>query len=526
MSRAGMRGAAASWDAVESGRARVAREHGTIRKDAATRIALVYPSPYRAAMSSLGYQQIYRRLNDITGLAADRAMLPDDVAAARAAGSPLYTLEGERPVGDYPLLAFSVAYELELAGLVDCLELSGVPVLASDRDDRHPLVIAGGPLTFSNPVPLAPFCDVIVVGEGDELATELITAAAAVGWRKGPLLAALRGRPGYYLPDFDGDTPPPVARADDALLPACSAIITPDAELADMFMIEPARGCSRGCTYCVMRRSTNGGMRIVAPADVLVRIPDAARRVGLVGAAVTDHPGIAEIVRGVVDGGREVGISRLRADKLDDELVGLLARGGYRTLTVAGDGASERMRRVIERSTKEAHLLESARLAAVHKLRTVKIYMMVGVPGETDDDIDELVHFTGALLEVHPRIAYGVAPFVAKRHTPLDGAPFAGLAVVEARLTRLRRGLQQYRGKAEMRPTSARWAWVEYMLAQGDRRAGLALLDAHRAGGSFAAYKAAFAARGAEPTGPRARVPSSAEVIALRRRTRAIDAAP
>ncbi len=504
---------------------RLARERGTIRKDAPTRIALVYPSPYRAAMSSLGYQQIYRRLNELPGMAADRAVLPDDVAADRGSGQRLITLETERPVGDYPLLAFSVAYELEIAGLIDCLELAGVPVLAADRDDRHPLVIAGGPLTFSNPVPLAPYCDVIVVGEGDQLASELVTTAAEVGWRRSELVAALAGRPGYYLPPVHGGSPPPVARADDALLPARSVIITPDAELADMFLIEPARGCSRGCTYCVMRRSTNGGMRIVAPADVLAAIPAHARRVGLVGAAVTDHPGIAEIVRGVVDGGREIGISSLRADKLDDELVGLLARGGYRTLTVAADGASERMRRVVERSTKEAHLLESARLAAVHGLRTVKIYMMVGVPGETDDDIDELVRFTGELLAVHPRIAYGVAPFVAKRHTPLDGAPFAGLDVVERRLARIRRGLAPFRGKAELRPTSARWAWVEYMLAQGDERAGLAVLDAHKAGGSFAAYKAAFAARGAEPTGPRARVPSSAEVIALRRKVRVVDQA-
>ena len=524
-SRSTSRSAGAGWDAEEAARARVAGEHGTIHKDAATRIALVYPSPYRAAMSSLGYQQIYRLLNAVPGLAADRAMLPDDAAAARAAGAPLYTLEGLRPVATYPLLAFSVAYELELAGLIDCLDLAHIPVLARDRDDHHPLVVAGGPLTFSNPVPLAPYCDVIVVGEGDELALELVATAASVGWRRAALIDALRGRPGFYLPDVHGGTPPPVARADDAQLPARSVIITPDAELADMFLVEPARGCSRGCTYCVMRRSTNGGMRIVAPAEVLASIPAAARRVGLVGAAVTDHPGIAEIVRGVVDGGREVGISSLRADKLDDELVGLLARGGYRTLTVAGDGTSERMRRVIERSTKERHLLESARLAAVHQLRTLKIYMMVGVPGETDDDIDELIRFTGALLEVHPRVAYGVAPFVAKRNTPLDGTDFAGLAVVEARLARLRKGLAVYRGKAEMRPTSARWAWVEYMLAQGDERAGLAVLDAHRAGGSFAAYKAAFAERGAVPTGPRARVPSSAEVIALRRRTRDVEAA-
>ena len=504
------------WDAERDVAARLASERGTIVREAETRIALCYPSPYRAAMSSLGYQHIYRRLNAIPDVAADRAVRPDDLEAA--AGQPWLTLERSQPVATYPLLAFSVAYELELLGMIECLGLASIPALAAERDDRHPLIVAGGPLTFSNPVPLAPYVDVIVMGEGDALAGELVLTARDCGWNRDRLLAALAGRPGFYLPSVHGDTPPPIAAADDELLPARSQILTPDAELADMFMTEAARGCSRGCTYCVMRRSTNGGMRVVPTADVLGGIPAEARRVGLVGAAVTDHPDIRAIVRGVVDGGRQVGISSLRADKLDDELVGLLARGGYRTLTVAADGVSERMRRVVERSTQEKHLLATAALAARHQLTTVKIYMMVGVPTETDADVDELVRFSGELTKLHPKVAFGVAPFVAKRHTPLDGSPFAGIDVVEDRLERLRRGLGVYKGKAIVRPTSARWAWVEYMLAQGDQRAGLAVLDAHAAGGSFAAWKKAFIARGATPTGPRARVPSTAEIIALRRR--------
>jgi radical SAM superfamily enzyme YgiQ (UPF0313 family) len=339
--------------------------------------------------------------------------------------------------------------------------------------------------------------------------------------------AALAGRPGYYLPHVHGEQLPPVAAASDALLPARSVILTPHTELADMFLTESARGCSRGCTYCVMRRSTNGGMRIVARDRVIAGIPAGARRVGLVGAAVTDHPDIAGIVRAVVEGGREVGISSLRADKLDDELVGLLARGGYRTLTVAADGASERMRRVVERSTQAKHLLRSAELAAAHRLHTLKVYMMLGVPGETDADVDELVALSKELAAIHPRVAYGLAPFVAKRNTPLDGTPFAGINLVEARIARLRKGLSAagLGGKVAVRPTSARWAWIEYMLAQGESNAGLAVMDAHRAGGSFADYKKAFAARGVVPTGPRARVPSSQELIALRRQRLASPAA-
>jgi radical SAM superfamily enzyme YgiQ (UPF0313 family) len=209
-----------------------------------------------------------------------------------------------------------------------------------------------------------------------------------------------------------------------------------------------------------------------------------------------------------------VGISSLRADRLTDELVGLLRRGGYRTLTVASDGASERLRVQIERKTYERHLVQAAELARRHGLGVLKLYMMVGLPGEEDADIDELVRFTLALTRIHPKVALGVAPFVAKRNTPLDGEPFDGIERVERKLARLRRGLA---GRAVVRPTSARWAWVEYMLAQGDSRAGLAALDAHRAGGSFAAWKKAFAARGAAPTGPVARVPTTRELLSLRR---------
>jgi radical SAM superfamily enzyme YgiQ (UPF0313 family) len=464
-------------------RSRLADEQGTLRREAERRAALVYPSPYHVGMSSLGFQAAYRLFHQTPGWTAERAFLPDKVVP----GQPLLTYEGERPVGDCHLIAFSVAYELEVTGLFDCLTLSGLPVLASERDARHPLVLAGGPLTFSNPLPLGAFVDVVLLGEAEELLPQVLQLLADTP--RAAQLDALAAVPHVWVPSLHGEKLPPVARADDALLPARSAIITPHTELRSMFLVEPERGCSRGCTYCVMRRSTNGGMRKLPPEVVLAAIPPEARRVGLVGAAVTDHPKIRDIVRALVDGGREVGISSLRADRLDDELVGLLARGGYRTLTTASDGASERLREVIERKTKEKHLVRAAELARAHGMRTLKLYEMLGLPTETDDDIDELVRFSRELSKILPT-ALGVAPFVAKRNTPLDGTPFAGIPEVEAKLERLRRGL---RGAVEVRPTSARWAWVEYVLAQGGIDAGRRALTAHKAGGNFAAWKRAFA---------------------------------
>jgi len=471
---------------------RLADERGTLFSQGALSVALVYPSPYHVGMSSLGYQTVYRLLNGLPEVGAERAFLPDDTVDARRRREPLLTYETARPVADFPVIAFSLAYELELAGLVDCLDLAGVPALAEERrrgGRNFPLVVVGGPLTFSNPVPAGPYADVMVLGESEDLLEPLVSAILEIDDRDA-LLEFLARRPGFYVPSIHGESLPAVAAADNRRLPAFSQVLTPHTELSDMFLIEPERGCHRGCTYCVMRRSTNGGMRTVAPEEVLSRIPDEARRVGLVGAAVTDHPKLPVILQALVDSGREIGISSLRADRLNDEIVGLLKRGGYRTLTTASDGASERLRKDIQRKTSEKHLLRAATLCRDHGLTQLKLYLMLGLPGETMEDIDELGRFCLELGAIAPRLALGIAPFVSKRNTPLDRQPFLDIAEINARLARLRRLVA---GRVELRPTSAKWAWVEYRLAQGGFEAGRAALRATRTGGRFADWRAALA---------------------------------
>lgn len=468
-------------------RERLAAEIGTLRRDAPGRVALVYPSPYPVAMSSLGYQTIYREIHAHPGFVAERAFLPDEPDEP----PPLRTYESGRPVGDYPVIASSVAFELEVAGLVRVLELSGVPPLASERGPRDPFVLLGGPLTFSNPLPLGPFADAVLLGEADQTVHAALDVLAEAPTRADACRRLADAIDSCWVPALHGDALPALGRCDDERLPASSQIVTPHTELSSMFLIEPARGCSRGCTYCVMRRSTNGGMRLVAPERVLARVPEHVRKVGLVGAAVSDHPRIAELVEALVERGCGVSLSSLRPDRLDARFVGALRRAGYRTLTTAADGASQRMRDAILRKTREAHLERAAGLARDHGFERLKLYTMLGLPDEHDDDVAELVALARRLSKIVP-LALTVSPFVAKRNTPLDGAPFAGIGVVERRLALLRRGL---RGRVDLRSASARWAWVEHRLAQGGRDEGLAAMDAARAGGTFAAWKRALDAR-------------------------------
>ncbi|HET9956850.1 MAG TPA: radical SAM protein [Polyangiaceae bacterium] len=476
---------------------RLSAEVGRIDKEAPARVALCYPSPYTVALSSLGFQRVYAAIQAMPGVMCERAFLPDDAAlpAARVLERPV-TYEHRRELSSFPVLALSVAYELELAGLVKLLESSGIPALAQERSERHPFVLAGGPLTFSNPQPLSVFADAIVMGEAEELVAPVLQAIFSAGSRA-EACEALANIPGVFVPSIHGESHPKPAACDDALLPAHSTIRTPHTELSDMFLIEVERGCSRGCTYCVMRRSTNGGMRIVPKEVVLEKVPADARRVGLVGAAVSDHPKITEIVRGLAERGVQVGLSSLRPDRLKEEFISALKAGGYRTITTALDGSSERLRGIIERRGREPNYVAAAELCRKYGMDRLKLYLMVGLPGETDQDIDECVRFVGELSRIIP-IALGVAPFCAKRNTPLDRMPYAGVNVVQSRLERLRRGL---RGRADVRATSAKWAWIEYVLSQGGTAEGLAVYEAVRAGGGYAEYRRAFAKLGHSPDG-------------------------
>lgn len=471
----------------------------TKRAEAPLRAVLAYPSPYHVGMSSLGFLQIHRLANARPLTRCERAFLPtpEQLAVHRETRTPLLTVETQRPVSEAHVVMISHAYELELAGVATLLELSNLAPLAKDRDAADPIVVLGGPITFSNPLPSAPFADVVVLGEGEQALHELLSRLeerpqAARGDRRAreALLEELAGLPGFFVPRIHGERLPPIGQAPDELLPAVSTLRTPHTELSDMVLLEPERGCHRGCSFCVMRRSTNGGMRLVEPGLVDSLVPDDATKVGLVGAAVTDHPGIKTILSRFIDErGMRIGISSLRADRLDDEFVGLLARGGYKSMTVALDAASVRLRDSIEKNLKNRHIENAAALAKANGMRHLKLYVIVGLPGETDEDIDELVDFALSLEKTLP-LVLGVSPFIPKFHTPLADAPFAGERDVSRILERLRKGFAKSRVTA--RGPGAREAYVEYRLAQGGFVHAEAAIAAAHAGGRLSAWKRAL----------------------------------
>ncbi len=444
------------------------------------RMLLGYPAPYRVGMSSLGYLTLHRLVSARPNWCVERVF-----GTPSALGTRLGSLETGAPVTDFHAVGISVAHELEIPAVAALLRGLGLNPRRRERQELRgsPLVIVGGPMTAINPRPLAALADLVVVGEADSAIHGLCDALeeGLTGEQGQELLGDAEG---CWWPE-SGAPPPPPLRVGPELLPAHSAIWSPDAELRDMFLVEVGRGCNRSCAFCATSRTAGGRCRVVEVERVLARVPDQATRVGLVGAAVSDHPGLREILGPLVDSGREVGLSSIRADRLDEDLVTLLARAGLRTLTLGVDGASARLRRQVHKGVTEEHVLQGARLASGAGLRRLKLYQLVGLPGETDEDLDEMVRFTRELSRILP-VTLGVSPFVPKPGTDLADASQAPPKEVDRRLRHIRKSLQ---GRVRIQPASARWAWVEARIAGGDESTGEAVLRAWEQGGKFADFK-------------------------------------
>jgi len=463
---------------------RLQGERGTIYKDAPFRVTIAYPNTYAVAMASLGFQTAYRLFNAEPDFVAERAFLED---AELAAPGRLPVYESGRMAGEAHIFGISVAFELDLVNIVRLLRAAGLKPLREDRDDADPPVLIGGPLTSSNPWPLAPFADVILIGDGEEAIPQLAEAYRQAE-SKAAFLDLVEGMPGIFLPDRD-QREPRWATAPLDRLPVYSQIVSRYSEFPGVFLIEAERGCPRPCTFC-LARVMYAPTRNVPAERLLAAIPADVEKVGLVGASLSDYPYVKQVGRTLLERGVGLSVSSIRADRVDRELAEILKLGGLRTFTVAADGPSQRLRDLLKKQITEEHLLHAAELARELGFKGFKLYQMIGLPTETDEDIGEMIDFIRRLAEITP-VALGISPFVPKRHTPHHSDPFAGVRVIDARLKRIKKELRRLRPRVEVRSTSARWAWVEAVIARGGPEVGLAALRLEE-GESFAGWKRAL----------------------------------
>ena len=509
-----------SWTLKKKAQTLLAGEQGTVRKDWGGKIAvaLVYPNAYAVGMSNLGFQTIYRHLNALPDVVCERVFLPDstDIAELQRTRTPVFSLESQRPLGDFHMVGFSVTYEGDYINVVRLLDLAGIPPRSTDRRPEDPLVLMGGVCAFSNPEPMAPFMDFVVVGEGEELVGELIAAYREGYHDRAGFLDLLGAVPGVYVPGryevryaadgtladvvpAPGVAPVVVKRRlrDVDAFRTIAAVKTANAEYGHMALLEVGKGCGRGCRFClegqvyrpVRHRSVTALRETI---EQLAR--DGEKRIGLVGACVSDYPWIGELLKVVEDNGLELSISSLRADSLTEDLAASLARGGHRTLTIAPEAGTERLRRAIRKAITDEQILGACDLVRAQGLPNLKTYFMIGQPTETDEDVAAIPALARRMLErlrvLDPRgrpfgrLTLSISSFVPKPWTPFQWAPFAGAGALGAKLEIIKRGVG---GLASVRVLheNPREAALQALLARGDRRVGEFLEAAARAGGDW-----------------------------------------
>ena len=511
------------WQQREQAKALLAKEVGYVRKPHAgrLRVALAFPNTYFVGMSNLGFQTVYRLFNAEADIVCERVFLPpkSEIAALKTSGASLVTVESQTLVRDFDILAFSVSFEWDYTNVLTVLRLAGVPVRAEDRTRHDPLVMIGGAVTFVNPEPLAPFADVIAAGEGEALIPPLLTAFKEASDRDDLLRRLVQSR-GYYVPSFydvhyaesgsierfaakAGSGAPEVVRkaalkTTDAVDPPVTSIFTPDTEFGSRFLVEVVRGCANLCRFCwagynYLPVRAFPKERILALAEAARRYSD---RAGLVSIALCDHPDIEEILTRLAAMGYGISPASLRLDDLTPTILALLRQSGERTVTIAPETGSDRLRRVVNKTVTNDEIRNAAQMIFASGMENLKLYYMIGVPTETDDDLvairDQALELRDIMM-AHAkergrvgRIVASVNPLVPKPGTAYQWLPMEDDASIDRKIKRLR-ALTADIENVYFNIKSERHSFYQALLSLGDRRVAPAIEVAERNGGNWRA---------------------------------------
>ncbi len=488
----------------------LAHEVGSQRKKWKGRlpVALIFPNYYRLGMSNLGFQLVHSLANQHPEIVCERVFFPE------ATSQPL-SIESGRPLKDFPVILCSLSFEQDFPSLIKMLSLGGIEPLSVNRGKvclrratGDPLVIAGGVASFINPEPIAPFIDMFILGEAEPVLPQVLDYLAAENKpveRDNILLEMASRFDGCYSPRFydvsyhpDGTlaamTPrhgiaPRVKRISLKSSPSagCSRILTSDTEFANMFLAELGRGCSRGCRFCAAGFVYRPPR--LWPAEAIVKAlankPAGINKIGLLGMEMARPEDLKRIAKYLIEESCSLSFSSLRADAFSPELISLLEQSGLKSAAIAPDGGSERLRRVINKGIVEQDVIHAAEVLIRAGVSNLKLYFMIGLPTETQDDLEEMVSLTrkvkaemlaiGRVKGKLSNLMLSVNSFVPKAWTPFQFHPFAQLQDLKDKIQFLRK---QLHSEPNIKITVERpeLSFFQAVLARGDRRVGEAML--------------------------------------------------
>jgi radical SAM superfamily enzyme YgiQ (UPF0313 family) len=469
----------------------LSRENGTIFKDPGgkIKIALVYPNTYPVGMSSLGFQGIYGLLNSFSDVVCERVFLPaeEEIKEHERTGSELFSLESKTTLSRFDIVAFSVSFENDYPNVVKMLRMSRIPPRSSGRTPAHPVVLMGGVCGFSNPEPIADFMDIVFVGEAEEMVPEFLSVFRGCGAKDELFKKCLKISgvyvPKYYSVTYSDSTGHILGReaADDA--PEVihkrtvrdisgslfrPVIITPEAEFADMYLLEAMRGCPWSCRFCLAGHLYNPP-RKKGLAAVRGEIRDAqekTRRVGLIGPSLTDYPYAEEVmsIEGV-----DFSITSLRASEKSGRIAALMRR--HKSISIAPEAGTQRLRDVINKKISDQDILDTAKMILGGGTETLRLYFMIGLPTETRQDIEGIAGLVGRIRAASTKgfLTLSVSTFVPKPFTPFQWHPMEPLKEVKERLKVLKGSLGGLKGVRVFHDVP-KYAYLQGVFARGDRR--------------------------------------------------------
>ena len=465
-----------TWRQVSELKSILAKESGYTIKGGQFKIALTYPNFYKVGMSNLGMHIIYQLLNSRPEISCERFFLPNEkiIAEIERDNSSLMSVETQTPLNNFNVVAFAISFEQDYFNVVKILKLGKINPLAKLRTKFDPILIAGGPCATFNPAPLSAIFDAFVIGEGEVVLPPLMDVLTAnQNISRADLLKKISEVEGVYVPTATKNFPVNrqfVKNLDEHS--AHSVIITDDTEF-NMYLLETARGCGRHCRFCMagycFRRPRNRSLKTLQDEINVAKIY--GKRLGLMGAAISDYPQINELCKYITDANLKMSVASFRADSVTAELVDALAKSGLKTLTVAPEVGSEKMRRVTNKGITEENVFTAVKLGVDAGIKNFKLYFMIGLPFEEMSDVDAIAELVIKLKNFVPdgKFTLSVNPFIPKPFTPFQWAPMADKKYLNAALKNLRGKLKKFRD-VEIISESLKSAKVQAILARGDER--------------------------------------------------------
>jgi len=485
-------------------------------------VCLAYPHYYRTGMSNLGFQTLYALFNSHPSFLCERVFLPDpdDEATFISKSTPLFSLESQKPLADFDIIAFSISFENDYPNILKILAMSRIDLLAHQRRSEEPLIIGGGISVTLNPEPLADFFDLFILGEGEEAISEFLDIfeeSHNLGLSRHETLSRVQKEvEGAYVPRFysvsyneDGlikeftpshsSFPQGISKrtvGDINAFNTDQSIIAPDTEFGDMFLSEVSRGCGRGCRFCaagfVYRPARFRKLEILE--ESITRGLEQQKKMGLLGTAVSDHPDLVSLCQSILKKNGKLSIGSLRLDRLNKEMVSLLRKADVKMVSLAPEAGSQRLRDLINKKITESHIFDSVELLIEKGILNIRLYFMVGLPTEVPEDIEAIIDLAkrikyhaikySAGKRAFRRITLSINQFIPKPATPFQWQGLADTNVVRRRIRKIESSLRK-ESSVKVIHDIPKWNYIQAFLSLGDRSAGQVLLSVHKNNGNW-----------------------------------------